>query len=66
MPALVRLLEVSVLAVEPTRWRWCVSQGDAEVADGYEGRVKTLRQRVILHCLVCSQNRGDNDKLNGR
>jgi hypothetical protein len=36
MPALVRLLEVSVLAIEPTRWRWCVSQGEAEIAGGYE------------------------------
>lgn len=36
MPALVRLLEVSVLAIEPTRWRWCVSHGEAEVAGGYE------------------------------
>jgi hypothetical protein len=36
MPALIRLLAVSVLAIEPTRWRWCVSHGETEVAGGYE------------------------------
>jgi hypothetical protein len=36
MPVLVRLLEVSVLAIEPMRWRWCVSHGEIELADGYE------------------------------
>ena len=36
MPALVRLLEVSVLAIEPIRWRWRVSQSETEIAGGYE------------------------------
>jgi hypothetical protein len=36
MPALVRLLEVSVLAIEPMCWRWRVSQGETEIAGGYE------------------------------
>jgi hypothetical protein len=31
----VRLLEVAVLQQEPTRWRWCISESDVEVAHGY-------------------------------
>jgi len=32
----VRLLEVNVTAVTPTRWKWNVSDGTVEVACGYE------------------------------
>jgi len=32
----VRLLEVTVTAQEPTLWKWAISEGDVEVAHGYE------------------------------
>jgi hypothetical protein len=32
----VRLLEVTVTAQEPTLWKWAISEGEAEVAHGYE------------------------------
>lgn len=31
----VRLLQVTVAAEEPTRWKWHISEGDVELALGY-------------------------------
>jgi hypothetical protein len=32
----VRLLEVTVTAQEATLWKWAISEGEVEVAHGYE------------------------------
>ncbi len=34
--SLIRLLEVTVTAQEPTLWKWDVSEGGTEVLHGYE------------------------------
>jgi hypothetical protein len=39
----IRLLEVSVEPVEPTRWRWRVMHGTDEIACGYETSRETAQ-----------------------
>ena len=39
----VRLLEVDVECIEPTRWRWRVSHGTDEIAYGYETSRETAQ-----------------------
>jgi hypothetical protein len=39
----VSLLEVSVTAVTPTRWKWHVSDGLVEIACGYETSRETAQ-----------------------
>jgi hypothetical protein len=59
MPALIRLLEVSVVAIEPTRWRWCVSHGETEVAGGYEESREGAQSKgdTTLFCLLSKPQR---------
>jgi hypothetical protein len=38
-----RLLEVAVVAKEPTRWRWHISEADFEVAHGYAASRETAQ-----------------------
>ena len=33
----IRPLEVSVTPLGPARWKWYVSEGDTEIACGFEG-----------------------------
>jgi hypothetical protein len=37
------LLEVSVVALEPTQWEWQVNEGDATVMSGYETSRETAQ-----------------------
>jgi hypothetical protein len=39
----VRLLEVNVAAIEPTRWKWNVSEGEVEIACGFETSRETAQ-----------------------
>ncbi len=39
-----RLLEVSVAAVEPVRWKWCVLHGGNEIAAGFESTRETAQR----------------------
>jgi hypothetical protein len=39
-----RLLEVSVAAAEPVRWKWCVLHGASEIASGYEASRETAQR----------------------
>jgi hypothetical protein len=39
----VRLLEVNVTPVEPTRWKWKISEGDVEIACGFETSRETAQ-----------------------
>jgi hypothetical protein len=39
----VRLLEVNVTVVAPTRWKWNVSDGLVEIACGYETSRETAQ-----------------------
>jgi hypothetical protein len=38
-----RMLEVSVIALAPTRWEWRVSEGDAVVMSGHETSRETAQ-----------------------
>jgi hypothetical protein len=39
----VRLLEVNVAAIEPTRWKWMVFEGEIEIACGFEPSRETAQ-----------------------
>jgi hypothetical protein len=41
----VRLLEVSVEALEPTRWKWSVLDSATEIACGYETSRETAQAK---------------------
>jgi hypothetical protein len=39
----VRLLEVNVTSIEPTRWKWIVSESDVEIVCGFETSRETAQ-----------------------
>jgi hypothetical protein len=41
--AKIRLLEVSVLELGPTRWKWQVCSNDTEIANGIESTRETAQ-----------------------
>jgi hypothetical protein len=43
MARTVRLLEVSVTPLEPTLWKWHISESDVEVAHGYAASRETAQ-----------------------
>jgi hypothetical protein len=56
----IRLLEVSVEALEPTRWKWRVSDRSAtEIACGYETSRETAQAKgdSALFALLCQPSR---------
>jgi hypothetical protein len=40
-----RLLEVSIAALEPMRWKWCVLHGANENAAGFESTRETAQRK---------------------
>jgi hypothetical protein len=63
---IIRLLEVSVEATEPTRWKLSVMDGATEIACGYKHRVRPPKLKATLHCLHCYQKRLPNLDSFGR
>jgi hypothetical protein len=58
----IRLLEVSVSAVDPVRWKWCVLSGINEIAAGFESSRETA-QREGDAALFQLLTMPPNDKL---
>lgn len=55
-PSYHRLLEVSVVALEPTRWEWQVCEGTKLVMSGYETSRETAQvegDSALFYLLRC-------------
>jgi hypothetical protein len=49
----LRLLEVSVAAIDPVRWKCRVLNGINEIAAGFESSRETAQHEAMQHCFSC-------------